>query len=804
LSTSPENKKRRIQKPRNRQSLSGQENQRLGDAAMEATDLQDSAQLVESEAGSEAQEVMPESKPRSLSSSSTKGRISKTKPALEEGPTEELVSKKNIEDQQIGETAKQSQVTPKKESNDLQNSKVNENGGPINAEINALRINEPAGQNNLEDLANVQDSNDNFSKKKARNRLPTLLSAFRKWLVSLFAKRIDATPSQDSLEKSQEEELEEHSTKEIRNRIRQLRTEIKASQAASSSAELEVAFLEKKILSNDKNARTALEWMSSVDGSYQWKVQEKMDAELKKAKDDMAHFTEAAKGVKDFATGRLIELRKKFHKSISGPVLFLTPVVLLVFLIPLLFTLSRIGWLDALYNPELLAPVASAVTGVVIGAVVVARRALGKEKLPNRRIIKWAIIAVLVGFFVSSLPFIEEVFRRFVLPFLERYTPEILWSAASIIIFWTLIALIFYHVEWSKYKKQVEDQVRELRGVVAGYKHSTQEVHRLTSLHEQTSSWLEILAHALYRPWRVNPDWEKSGELGARVESFPFALRIAEVRDEAGPESAELERLISAKLMVQGWRAEAFADLVDQVRADLGLPEDKFSVDVLDKDLPHQTNNTRTLLRKYLEKSGEVSSSDSETVPIHDKYLVEVARKRLIDLVNETQSVALSTARPRVSQVLIDPLAEIDLDSESLGDLEDSVSWDDFLKESLGTDEILQPPISILNFSDKGRLSRGAESPETFIITPKRLVGALPPSRSDSITIIPVGDSKARSVELIARLDIAGPLESEMLQVLSGGDNQASARNLNLCKQCSDPLCDSSMDPSKACSSDGL
>jgi hypothetical protein len=302
----------------------------------------------------------------------------------------------------------------------------------------------------------------------------------------------------------------------------------------------------------------------------------------------------------------------------------------------------------------------------------------------------------------------------------------------------------------------------------------------------------------------VNPDWEKTGELAARAESLPFALRIAEVRDEAGPESAELERVISSKLMVQGWRAEAFKDLVNQVRSDLGLPEGAFSVDILDKDLPHQTNNTRALLRKYLERSGQAVSQESANVPAHDKYLVEVARKRLMDLVSETQSVALSTARPRVSQILSDPLADIDLDSDSLSDLQDSETWDDFLKESLGTEEIVQPPISILNFSDKGRLSRGAESPATFIITPKRLVGALPASRSDSITIIPVGDNKARSVELIARVDIAGPLEVEMLKVLSGGEQPVKAANLNLCKECRDPLCDASLDSNKKCSSESL
>ena len=637
----------------------------------------------------------------------------------------------------------------------------------------------------------------------------SIFKKFKEWLASIFARKVPVVEAIEAeveveVEAEAEEPIEELSTSEIKSQLRKARADIKASQQIVSTSEAEVASLEKTILSNDKNSRLALEWMSSVEGSYQWRVQEKMDQQLAEANADLQSFKKAVEDVSEFPAGRLIELRKKFHTAIASPNFLLVPVALLVIIIPWIFTIPRISWLDSLYNPDLLAPIVSIAVGIIIGIIAVARRTLGKERVTNGKIVKWIFFTVLLVFVIANITVIEEFFRTFVLPFLERFTPEILWTIVSINVFWTLIALLAYHAEWSKYKKDVEDQVRSLRGVVAGYTHSTQEVHRLTSLHSQASSWLEILAHALYRPWRVNPDWEKTGELAARAESLPFALRIAEVRDEAGPESAELERVISAKLMVQGWRAEAFKDLVNQVRNDLGLPEGAFSVDVLDKDLPHQTNNTRALLRKYLERSGQAVSQESANVPSHDKYLVEVARKRLMDLVNETQSVALSTARPRVSQILSDPLADIDLDSDSLSDLQDSETWDDFLKESLGTDEIVQPPISILNFSDKGRLSRGAESPATFIITPKRLVGALPASRSDSITIIPVGDNKARSVELIARVDIAGPLEAEMLKVLSGGEQPIKAANLNLCKECRDPLCDASLDSNKKCSSESL
>lgn len=799
MSTSPENKKRSKLGSSDQTSQSDPVNQQPIDVAtviVEESELRPTVRLDES---FDSELINLGSDPQTLLNSSNKGPSRSAKSSRDGRPAAKPKVRVGSENQLSGETSYQPHGIAEEGTDEPTESSQDEKAEELGSEAR-----EPQGGSNSGDSGDFGGSTKDSPRNPSGKTGLSFFSSLRNWLASLFPKGREAVTHNEPLEEASEEDLDALSTKEINSRLRKIRSEIKACQQVTSSAKDQVASLEKSIISNDKNARIALEWMSSVEGSYQWKVQEKMGEELQKANNDLEDFKKAVEDVKDFPAGRLIELRKKFHKSLIGPVIFLTPVALLVLLIPLIFTLSRISWLEALYNPQLLAPIASAVTGVVIGAIVVARRALGREKLSNRRIFKWVLVTVVIAGLVSALPAIEQLFRRFILPYIERYTPEILWSVASIIIFWTLLALIFYHIEWSKYKRQVEDQVRRLQGVVAGYTHSTQEVHRLTSLNEQTTSWLEILAHALYRPWRVNPDWEQSGELGSRVESFPFALRVAEVRDEAGPELAELERLISAKLMVQGWRADAFNDLVNQVRSELGLPEGKFSVDKLDKDLPHQTNNTRALLRKYLVKSGETSDLDSQSVPTHDKYLVEVARKRLLDLVNETQSVALSTARPRVSQVLIDPLADIDLDSDSFSDLEDSESWDDFLRESLGTDEILQPPISILNFSDKGRLSRGAESPATFIITPKRLVGALPPSRSDSITIVPVGDNKARSVELIARVDIAGPLESEMLQVLSGADSSAEVENLKLCRQCSDPLCDASGDSALTCSSEAL
>jgi hypothetical protein len=244
---------------------------------------------------------------------------------------------------------------------------------------------------------------------------------------------------------------------------------------------------------------------------------------------------------------------------------------------------------------------------------------------------------------------------------------------------------------------------------------------------------------------------------------------------------AELERLVGGRLLVQGWRADAFDDMVDNAGLEMGLQEGKFTTEVLDADLPHQTNNSRALLLRFLKNSAKSQMAgklDLETAVVDengvtsvkpsDRYLVEVAKVRLLDLIDKTQSIVLSEARPRVLHIQDDPLEELREDQGGIEVYDPTHSWDDFLKESLGTDEVAQPPMGILNFSEKGRISRVQEDPDSFIITPKRLFASLPPTRSEKIVIVPVGDEKSRAVEIIARVDVVGPLAFDQIALLSG------------------------------------
>ena len=144
-------------------------------------------------------------------------------------------------------------------------------------------------------------------------------------------------------------------------------------------------------------------------------------------------------------------------------------------------------------------------------------------------------------------------------------------------------------------------------------------------------------------------------------------------------------------------------------------------------------------------------------------------------MVEKTQSIVLSQARPRVSPIQDDPLLEIREDQGGIEEYDPTYSWDDFLRESLGTDEVAQPPMGILNFSEKGRVNRVQEGPSSYVITPRRLADALPPISSKTVRLVPVGDDKARAVEIIARVDVVGPLSFDEIAVLSDGSQGANS-----------------------------
>jgi hypothetical protein len=216
----------------------------------------------------------------------------------------------------------------------------------------------------------------------------------------------------------------------------------------------------------------------------------------------------------------------------------------------------------------------------------------------------------------------------------------------------------------------------------------------------------------------------------------------------------------------------------------MGLPQGKFVVDLLDNDLPHQTNNSRSLLKRFLTHSAKTSYSGEVDLGMNsappqvgkpeptDRYLVEVARKRLLDLIEKTQSVAISAARPRVEQIVDDPLLSLRADSAGVDDFDPTESWDEFLTDSLGADSVDESPLGVLSFTEEGRMKNLPSKVQSFVLVPKRLEKSLPNISSDRISVVPLGDDRPRSLEIIARIDVVGPADLGSVALLGASAQQ--------------------------------
>jgi hypothetical protein len=562
-----------------------------------------------------------------------------------------------------------------------------------------------------------------------------------------------------------------------------------------ASAILELEESEKRVIAlKDQNQTNQLqveslqarveeiqEFISKVETSYFWKVQQKMEQGLSEARSDLENFENAVKEVKIPEPGLLIKLRMAFHKTVGITALITGLVAAFTTLYPIVAYWRAPAWLQTILDSTFFSSILVAMVVAAYGIIYLIRRFGGNKAFPASRIIIFTILVVVLAALFIAWPVIEPEISQNLIPFLKAYNWQILTACASLFLFVLLVALIVYYSGWSGFRRDVAVQLTNLSNVIEGYVKTKQEVDRLEKLYKQTSDWLEILAHSLYRPWKTHPDWESAREFENHYSTFPFALRVAQAQEERDSRMAELERLVGGRLMIQGWRADAFNDMVQNVGLEMGMQEGKFTTDFLDADLPHETNNSRALLLRFLENSAKAEFDgkvDLETTVLDengktsikpsDRYLVEVARERLLDLIEKTQSIVLSEARPRVLHIQDDPLAELREDQGGILEYDPTHSWDEFLKESLGTDEVAQPPMGILNFSEKGRISRVQEDPSSFIITPKRLHSSLPPTQSEKVSIVAVGDEKARAVEIIARVDVVGPLSFDQIALLSG------------------------------------
>lgn len=529
--------------------------------------------------------------------------------------------------------------------------------------------------------------------------------------------------------------------------------------------------LQERLDSQHDELERVRSWVEGLERSYFWNVRKTMAGNLDRAKADLRFYEESVENVELPERGDLVKHRMRFHKNFGlGLLIFGIPTGLLFF-IPWFAEATMPVWLLEFLNSGFFSVMVAGLFALTAGIVGIIRRAGGKEKMTWWRMIRISAIVVAIPMVIFGISRLQEWLLTYVVPLIDRWFGAALTALGVSFFFYVLGILAYYYSGWSQFSRQVTEQLTRLDNVEKGYVHSQKEIRRLEALYQQTSDWLELLAHSLYRPWKVDPDWETSNELKITSETFPFALRVAHAVDSETSQIANLERLIGQRLMTQGWRNEAFEHSLAEIGKQMGFDEEHVTPEFLDADLPHQTNNSRALIKSFFEQSATTAKKGAPQLVddagptkdgharFSDNYLVEVARRRLRELIEKTQSSVLSEARPAVEQIVDDPLQDIRFDTSVIDSKSTAQDWDDFLKDALGYEEVMQPPLSTMTFTDEGALAKDPESAQTHILIPERLKASAPSPQSDSVKIHPLPDQgKSRSVELIVRLDVVGPV----------------------------------------------
>ncbi len=391
----------------------------------------------------------------------------------------------------------------------------------------------------------------------------------------------------------------------------------------------------------------------------------------------------------------------------------------------------------------------------VPGQLISLRKAFNKSLLLNYSILTAALASLLIAYryweFLQFLPYLPT-YQQMAIVFPSLYLSLL------------ITRLLSYYREWSKFQREVLVSLHNMNNAAANSLHCRQEVHRLENLYVQTKDWLEIIARAIYTPWVVNDKWLTAGLKSLQDQTLPFALRIGQAYEGPSGKIETLKNETKQKMLVKGWRSDAFENLIQGIRNKMGFSGNQFDLEKLDKDDPSATNNSRNILKKHM--------NDSQVL----NYVAKVKMRKLSEIL---QSDTLGKFKPPVNHEVDSPIDIFLTDSMDLELDSTEVNWDNFLKQAIISDNPPQTPVSLYSLTNKARQAQHHEKVKTYVILPKRLEKEYEERLNDFATIKSADEETDRSLELVVRIDMIGPLEVDDISVWSTGTSDQRVSDLS-------------------------
>jgi len=332
----------------------------------------------------------------------------------------------------------------------------------------------------------------------------------------------------------------------------------------------------------------------------------------------------------------------------------------------------------------------------------------------------------------------------------------LLIAVPSVLLVSLLALLIPYYRKWSVFRRHVDIQLTNLERIQRGNQLCRSEIERMKALHGQTMDWLKILAMSAHTPWEVRPSWLDSGLSTLQLDSLPFAMRVAQAHDGDHASMSTLVDSANNRLAQPGWRQRAFERLIDEIASATGRSPKTFSLEALDQDLPHATNNSRSHLLKHMR---------------HPDYLQRVAIHYLKPLIEDLQGKAMATARPEVFQVERDALEELKGDIEGIDDYLKYESWDSFLSHTLTLANGKPDPVTALSamaIAPEKIMDAEHEQVTSYALLPEHVHSKLDQSHVAGLEMHAYDSKTARPLDTVIRVDLVGPLSFASVRLVSG------------------------------------
>jgi hypothetical protein len=367
-----------------------------------------------------------------------------------------------------------------------------------------------------------------------------------------------------------------------------------------------------------------------------------------------------------------------------------------------------------------------------------------RDRFMRRAVISLAVVA---------LAWVAVVVLKFSVPALAQIAPAVnpiawpVWLSALVALGTFIVVWVLFLVTYYRENSQSRFQLRRASAHVDHLSRTSlaarEERQRLDSLHRQVPDYLKYLSETIHRPWTATsnttgsaaqesthqldtPETLVFGAARPRTELLPSFMRLAESTPGAGGDrEMALVRDTVRSLLHRGWRYGVLRDLLAAVEQAESLPQGTFDPTRLDRD-----PRLRSALMAALDRS--------------DARLI-AGRGQLRVLAERIQKQIMDQIHPPVSDLALDPLRDLQVDEDLLGEADWRVKeWDDFLGEALS----LPSQWSTLAFSLAGN-PEGIEDVKALGYGPERIADL----KDDSVTFIGMGEKSTRPVELVVRID---------------------------------------------------